>query len=63
VPRNACRVPLLVLSPYVKAGVNVPTRLSHYSLLRATEKLLGIRTQLGNAGRPSAGNLVQAFGL
>jgi phosphatidylinositol-3-phosphatase len=63
VPKNACRVPLLVISPYVKAGINVTTRLSHYSLLRATEKLLGINTQLGNAGRPAAGNLVQAFGL
>ena len=62
-PRNACRVPLLVISPYVKAGINVATRFSHYSLLRATEKLLGIKTQLGNAGRPAAGNLVQAFGL
>jgi len=63
VPKNACRVPLLVISPYVKAGINVTTRLSHYSLLRATETLLGINTQLGNAGRPAAGNLVQAFGL
>ena len=63
VPRNACRVPLLVISPYVKAGINVTTRLSHYSLLRATEKLLGIKSQLGNAGRPAAGDLVQAFGL
>jgi hypothetical protein len=62
-PRNACRVPLLVISPYVRAGINVATRFSHYSLLRATEKLLGIHTQLGNAGRPAAGSLVQAFGL
>ena len=62
-PRNACRVPLLVISPYVKAGINVTTRLSHYSLLRATEQLLGIHTQLGNSGRPSAGSLVRAFGL
>jgi phosphatidylinositol-3-phosphatase len=59
----ACRVPLLVVSPYVKAGTNVTARLSHYSLLRATEKLLGVRTELGNAGLPSAGDLVRAFGL
>lgn len=59
----ACHVPLLVVSPYVKAGITVTTRLSHYSLLRATEKLLGIRTQLGNAGVASAGDLVRAFGL
>jgi hypothetical protein len=57
----ACRVPLLVISPYVKPGTNVTTRLSHYSLLRATERLLGTRTQLGKAA--SAGDLVRAFGL
>ena len=56
----ACHVPLLVISPYVKPGTNVTTRLSHYSLLRATERLLGTRTQLGKA---SAGDLVRAFGL
>ena len=47
----------------MKAGIDVTTRFSHYSLLRATEKLLGITTRLGNAGRPAAGDLVQAFGL
>jgi hypothetical protein len=60
---GACHVPLIVVSPYVKAGTRVTSRLSHYGLLRATEKLLGTRTQLGNAGVASAGDLVRAFGL
>jgi phosphatidylinositol-3-phosphatase len=60
---GACQVPLLVVSPYVRGSTTVTARLSHYSLLRATEKLLGARTQLGNAGVASAGDLVRAFGL
>ena len=60
---EACHVPLLVISPYVKAGMNVPTRFSHYSLLKATEKLLGARSLLGHAGDARAGDLVGAFGL
>lgn len=58
-----CHVPLLVISPYVKAGLDVPTRFSHYSLLKATEKLLGARSLLGHAGDARAGNLAGAFGL
>jgi phosphatidylinositol-3-phosphatase len=59
----ACHVPLLVISPYVRTGMNVPTRFSHYSLLKATEKLLGARSLLGHAGDARAGDLVGAFGL
>jgi hypothetical protein len=59
----SCHVPLLVVSPYVKAGLSVATRFSHYSLLKATEKLLGARTLLGHAGDAQAGNLAGAFGL
>ena len=51
----ACHVPLLVISPYVRTGMNVPTRFSHYSLLKATEKLLGARSLLGHAGDARAG--------
>jgi hypothetical protein len=60
---ESCHVPLIVISPYVKAGLNVTARLSHYSLLKATEKLLGARSLLGHAGDARAGNLVGAFGL
>jgi phosphatidylinositol-3-phosphatase len=59
----ACHVPLLVVSPYVKPGTKVLARLSHYGLLKATEKLLGTPHLLGHAADPSAGNLVEAFGL
>jgi phosphatidylinositol-3-phosphatase len=57
-----CQVPLLVISPYVKSKV-VALRFSHYSLLKATEKLLGAHTLLGHAGDARAGNLAGAFGL
>ena len=39
------------------------TRFSHYSLLKATEKLLGARRLLGHAGDARAGDLAGAFGL
>jgi phosphatidylinositol-3-phosphatase len=58
-----CHVPLIVISPYVPAGRSVSTRFSHYSLLKATERLLGAPHLLGHAGDRRAGNLVGAFGL
>ncbi len=58
-----CHVPLLVVSPYVKHGLTVGARFSHYSLLKATEKLLGAHSLLGHAADPGAGNLAGAFGL
>jgi phosphatidylinositol-3-phosphatase len=42
------RVPLLVISPYTPAGKRVSTSLTHYSLLRSTESMLGLR-YLGKA--------------
>ncbi len=58
-----CHVPLLVISPYTTAGTTVDTRFSHYSLLKATETLLGVRRPLGHAADKRAGDLVKAFGL
>lgn len=58
-----CHVPLLVISPYVPRGRHVTTRFSHYSLLKATETLLGARRLLGHAADKRAGDLVKAFGL
>jgi hypothetical protein len=55
-------VPLLVISPYVKSRT-VALRFSHYSLLKATEQLLGAHSLLGHAGDARAGNLAGAFGL
>jgi hypothetical protein len=59
---GTCQVPLIVVSPYVKPGTAVPTRLSHYSLLGATERLLGV-PRLGHAAGPSGQSLLRAFGL
>lgn len=60
--RGACQVPLIVLSPHVKPGSGTAARLSHYSLLGATETLLGV-PRLGNAAGPSGQALLRAFGL
>ena len=44
----------LVASPYTPRGLKVGTAFNHYSLLRTTEDLLGIRSHLGGAaGAPS----------
>jgi phosphatidylinositol-3-phosphatase len=61
-PRD-CHVPLLVISPYVAKGKHVTKRYSHYSLLKATEQLLGARHLLGHAADKRAGDLAKAFGL
>jgi phosphatidylinositol-3-phosphatase len=45
------RVPLVVVSPYTPAGRTSSRPLNHYSLLRASEHLLGIRRFLGDARR------------
>ena len=55
----SCHVPLLVLSTRTR-GLLVTTALTHYSLLRATEDLLGL-PRLGLAAR--APDLLPGFGL
>jgi phosphatidylinositol-3-phosphatase len=59
---GSCQVPLIVVSPYVKPGTRVAARLSHYSLLGATERVLGV-PRLGHAAGPSGQALLRAFGL
>jgi phospholipase C len=54
-------VPLIVVSPSTRPGTRSATAFSHYSLLRATEELLGVRQYLGGAA--SARSLSPAFGL
>lgn len=54
-------VAMVVLSPYTRAGTVATHRFTHYSLLRTTEHLLGIRVYLGKAG--SATGLSKAFHL
>ena len=54
-------VPLIVVSPWTKPGTRATAHFTHYSLLRTTEELLGLRGRLGQAaGAPS---LRAAFGL
>lgn len=58
---NANQVPLVVLSRYTRPGIHPHRLLTHYSLLRATESLLGIRRHLGKAN--GARGLPKAFHL
>ena len=48
-PTSSCHVATVVVAPTVHAGVQVSLKLSHYSLLRTTETLLGIKQYLGGA--------------
>ncbi len=56
---NSCHVPLLVLSHWTH-GVNYTGKLTHYSVLKATEDLLGLH-ELGQAA--TAPSLTAAFAL
>jgi hypothetical protein len=58
---HANHIPAVVVAPAVRPGTLATGRLDHYSLLRTTEELLGLRQFLGNAaGAPS---MRRAFGL
>jgi phospholipase C len=57
------RVPLIVIAPQVRAGTRVGVTLNHYALLRGTEELLGLPTNVGNAGNSGLASLRSAFGL
>jgi hypothetical protein len=54
-------VATLVLSPSTPAGTQATTRFTHYSLLRTTEEMLGIRRHLGQAA--TAVSMRRAFRL
>jgi phosphatidylinositol-3-phosphatase len=54
------QIPTLVIAPHIAAGTRSGTRFTHYSLLRTTEELLGLK-KLGAAGR--APSMRAAFGL
>jgi hypothetical protein len=56
-----CIVPDIVISPYTRHKVS-STDFSHYSLLKMTEKLLGVH-YLGRARNPGVRNLCRPFGL
>jgi hypothetical protein len=56
-----CIVPDIVISPYTRHKVS-PADFSHYSLLKMTEKLLGLQF-LGHARNAGTRNLCRPFGL
>jgi hypothetical protein len=58
---NGNQVPLIVVSRYTPAHAVRHRLMTHFSLLRATERLLGIRRYLGKAN--SARGLPKAFHL
>jgi phosphatidylinositol-3-phosphatase len=46
---SSCHIPMIVISPYTRPGSTSATLFNHYSLLKTTEQLLGIRQRLGKA--------------
>lgn len=48
-PNRNCLVPALVVSPFTPRTTRPTERFSHYSLLRTTEELLGVRPLLAGA--------------
>jgi phosphatidylinositol-3-phosphatase len=54
-------VAMLVVSPYTPTGTQSASAYNHYSLLRTTEEMLGIKTFLGNAA--TAASMRASFGL
>lgn len=56
-----CRTPNIVVSPYTTPTVS-PTNYSHYSLLRTTERILGL-PYLGSAADPGVNDMCDAFRL
>jgi phospholipase C len=55
-----CHIPLVVVSPSIAPGTQVTDHFDHYSLLRTTEDLLGLKP-LGEAA--NAQSMQAAFGL
>ena len=55
------RIATLVMAPSVPGGTINRSRFNHYSLLRTTQELLGLRPFLGRAA--TARSMRDAFGL
>jgi hypothetical protein len=60
-PLKSCHVGALVVAPSVRPDAQLPVPFSHYSLLRTTEELLGVKRHLGDAR--IAPSMRTAFGL
>jgi hypothetical protein len=57
------QVTTVVVDPSTPSGTRSATPFDHYSLLKTTEELLGIRTQLAHAGDPATHGMRAAFHL
>lgn len=57
------RIPTVVVAPAVRPGTEDRTPLTHYSLLKGTEEMLGLPVTLGGAADPATTSLRTAFGL
>lgn len=60
-PPNIDSIPMIVVAPSVPRGARSAVRFDHYSMLRTTEEMLGIKRLLGNAA--SAPSMRGAFRL
>jgi phospholipase C len=58
-----CHIATLVVSPSTPHGTRSSVLYNHYSLLKTTEQLLGIRRYLGHANDPSTRSMRRAFRL
>ena len=61
VPRS-CGVPMIVIAPSVTAGTISALNLSHYSLLKTSESLFGVK-HLGEAAKARTRDMQVPFGL
>jgi hypothetical protein len=61
--RTDQRIPTVVIAPSVRPGTESRTPLTHYSLLKGTEEMLGLPVTLGRAADPGTTSLKTAFGL
>jgi hypothetical protein len=57
------RIPFVVISPYTAPGTASTTTFTHYSLLKATEEMLGISDFLAHAGDAGTVSVRSDFGL
>jgi hypothetical protein len=59
---ETCHVATVVVSPYLN-GAKVGELYSHYSLLRTTEEMLGLKPLIGHAADPGTASMRPGFGL
>lgn len=61
--QRTSRIPFVVISPYTAPGTVSNTAFNHYSVLKATEQMLGITTFLAGAADPAVTSIRPDFNL